>query len=441
VDRLLFIGFLVGGVVLIFTAGMVVAIYRVPPSGVLRDAMRAGASLVEWSDLRGQRYPADVWFEAGERGKGLVQHEAGAASKGYTLYTTASPATVKLVDMQGQAVHRWKIPFSKAWPDPPHITLPAADHQIYIRRAHVYPDGDLLAGYVCPTSTPYGYGLARFDKDGAVQWKLNAHFHHDFAVAEDGTIHTLTQKRRERPPRRANNLHPRLIEDFIVTLTPDGRVQRRVSVLDAMLNSPYSEALKRMMGQRDAQWDLLHTNTVSLIGADFASHYEAVEPGDVLVCARNLDLLMVIDLDARQVVWGMTGPWHRPHDPEPLANGQILLFDNQMMHGQMAGSRVIAFDPASSAIVWQYRGQRGERFFSKHFGRNQVLANGNVLIADAQAGRIVEVTRSGEVAWSYVTPVRGGAQGELLPIVADAVRYPRKALPFLDEGPRATGVK
>jgi hypothetical protein len=439
VDRLLFAGFIAGGITLIFAAGMSVSFYRLPPHGLLRDADRAGQSLLRWIDLRAQGYPEPLWHEDRGQGRGLIRHKPGQAFEGYTLYTAAHPQAVVLTNMAGETVHRWEIPFNKIWPDPSHIALPADDHQIYIRRAHVYPDGDLLAGYVSPTDTPYGYGLVRFDRAGRVQWRFAGHFHHDFAVAKDKTIYALTQQRRDGPPERLNNLHPHVLEDFIVALTPDGAVKSRVSVLQAMLNSPYSPMLKRVLSQNEDRWDLLHTNTISLIGAEYASHYDAIEPGNVMVLARNLNLVMVIDLNERAVVWGMTGPWHRPHDPEPLPNGHIMLFDNQRLHGKMAGSRVIELDPASSEIVWSFAGTDASDFFSSHSSRQQVLPNGNVLIAEAEGGRIMEVTRGGDRVWSFVTPVRRGETPQRLPIMADAVRYPPHALPFVAEANRADG--
>jgi hypothetical protein len=133
----------------------------------------------------------------------------------------------------------------------------------------------------------------------------------------------------------------------------------------------------------------------------------------------------------------MKGPWHKPHDPEPLPNGHIMLFDNQALHGRMGGSRVIEFDPGDSQIVWQYRGEGLDSFDSPQLSRQQMLPNGNVLIAEAEGGRILEVTRDRQVAWSFMHPVRHASSNgrNLVPIVSDVVRYAPASLPFLRKNP------
>jgi outer membrane protein assembly factor BamB len=442
-DRLLFAGFVLGAGVLVFTAGVVVAAFKLPPYPWFRDAGRAAEAVWQWTALRSESTPDAVWKQARHQGKagnkGLLQYKADQAFDGYTLYSTGAGCDVTLLDMRGERVHRWELSAAEVWPDPDHIMLSPGKGQIYTRRAHVYPNGDLLACFVSTATTPYGYGLARFDKAGKLIWKYDAHFHHDFHVAEDGTIYALTQEVRRQPPDALPELRNDVLDDFIVTLTPDGKLKQRVSVLDAMLNSEYSDALTRRLTHDKDRWDLLHTNSVHRIGPDFAAAHEGVEAGQVLVMIRNLNLLAAIDLEAGAVTWGMAGPWHRPHDPQPLANGHITIFDNQVLHNHMRGSRVIELDPGDSQIVWSYRGGADEPFYSPAHSRQQVLPNGNVLIVEAHGGRIFEVTRGGEIVWSFVTPTRGGEKDRLVPIITDAVRYRREALPFVTEGRGGTG--
>jgi hypothetical protein len=45
---------------------------------------------------------------------------------------------------------------------------------------------------------------------------------------------------------------------------------------------------------------------------------------------------------------------------------------------------------------------------------------------------MLEVPRQGEVVWSFVTPTRNRDGGQRMPIIADAVRYRKEALPFLE---------
>ena len=39
-------------------------------------------------------------------------------------------------------------------------------------------------------------------------------------------------------------------------------------------------------------------------------------------------------------------------------------------------------------------------------GDQQRLANGNTLITESEGGRLLEVTRDGEIVWEFINPVR-----------------------------------
>src|SRR5690606_8445260 len=162
-----------------------------------------------------------------------------------------------------------------------------------------------------------------------------------------------------------------------------------------------------------------------------AAHHAGVSAGDLMVCLRNLHLTAIVSPDSGKVVWATTGPWHFPHDPDPLDNGRIMIFDNIFADGPRAGSRVIEFDPLTQAIDWAYSGSDDEPFVSDVRAASQLLPNGNVLIAESDRGRIFEVTRRGEIVWEFINPVRGGENKELVPIVCGVARYSFDELPFV----------
>jgi hypothetical protein len=83
---------------------------------------------------------------------------------------------------------------------------------------------------------------------------------------------------------------------------------------------------------------------------------------------------------------------------------------------------VIEFDPETMELVWQYAGTAEQPLESLIRASQQRLANGNTLITESSGGRILEVTPAGEIVWQLVNPARGGAQGELIPIVCWAQR-------------------
>ena len=430
-DRTLFLGFVAGLLLCAFVAGTAVMQLKVPPYGLMRDAWQAARSWKQLCQMQSESWSPFVWAPDRGRGAGLLTHDPDKAFDGYTMYASSHESVVILLDIEGREVHRWDVPFSKAWPDAPHIERPVADRDVFIRQAHIYPNGDLLACFVTALDTPWGYGLARFDRDGKALWRHDDHFHHDFAFGDDGTIYALTHEVRMDGHPGIPALGSPLVDDFVVVLSPDGMLKQKLSLFDAMLNSPFRDALKRLCLQQRKGWDFLHNNAVYPISEAFASHHEGVEAGQLMVCLRNLDMLAVIDLETEAVTWAMLGPWHRPHDPDPLDNGRILLFDNQVYHGTRQRTRVIEFDPADSQIHWEYRGDEDNPLDSELAGRQQLLPNRNLLIVESWGGRILEVTRDGRIVWEYMNPTRGGDSDELVAVVTTAVRYSAEQVPFL----------
>ena len=55
-------------------------------------------------------------------------------------------------------------------------------------------------------------------------------------------------------------------------------------------------------------------------------------------------------------------------------------------------------------------------------GDHQILKNGNILIAEGNGGRVLEVDRDGRVVWEFINRY---SEEEVLR-VSDAIRYPRE---------------
>jgi hypothetical protein len=143
--------------------------------------------------------------------------------------------------------------------------------------------------------------------------------------------------------------------------------------------------------------------------------------GNVLVSIRNLDVIAIVDMERGVVVWALSGMWRLQHDPQLLPSGNMLVFDNR---GQRGMSGVLEFDPLTQEIVWAYRGNETNGFYSAGCGTNQRLPNGNTLITESFGGRAFEVTPEREIVWEYVSPHRAGDADELVAVLLDVVRIP-----------------
>jgi hypothetical protein len=147
-------------------------------------------------------------------------------------------------------------------------------------------------------------------------------------------------------------------------------------------------------------WDRLHPNDIEVINADFASHHSLLKPGMLLISLRDLDALVVLDPVSHNIVWTMRGPWVRQHDPDLLASGNLLLFDN-LGNGLGGGStRILEVEFESGRILWSYSGG-AKRLRSERSGGQERLPNGNTLISEDERGRVLEVTKDGKIVWEY----------------------------------------
>jgi Arylsulfotransferase (ASST) len=326
-------------------------------------------------------------------------------------------------------VRRWHLPFSAVLAQSRKDRAVVPDDEVIVRQAQLLPDGDLVAVYERPNQTPYGWGMARFDPEGRLQWAAIEHLHHDFDVGPDVRTYALGHEIRTEPREGLAAVEAPFFDEFLVTLSADGEVLERISIFDAFARSPYRNALLELAELDDPKGDYLHPNAVELVDDRVAARVPGWRAGQILVSLLEMDGLALIDPEAQEVVWFMRGAWHEQHDPDLLPDGHILLFDNQ---GDLAAgmhSRILEIDPVSGSIVWQFASTDDESFYSKALGSQQALDNGNILITESLRGRIFEITRSGRVVWEYLNPAElNGFHAYVL----EAQRLPAGSLRFLD---------
>ena len=340
---------------------------------------------------------------------GVVVHDAEASWQGLNLCVSGHGEEATLLDMDGEVVHRWQYDLRAEIPAEQAATLRAR-----FRRAHLGPDGSLTAVYG-------GHSwLVKLDKDSKLLWKKEDGFHHDLEVRPDGKIYAIAS--RGHVLERIHAKRP-VIEDFIVILSPDGEELARQSILEAFENSDYAPMLALM----PAFGDILHTNSIEVLGEPHPDAPASWQAGQVLVSIREMDTIAVIDLGEQRVVWAATGRWDGQHQPTVLENGNLLLFDN---YGT-GMSRIMEFAPNATDLVWDYLGNPDNGFHSETCGSNQRLPNGNTLITESDSGRAFEVNANGKQVWRFVSPHRAGEQGELVATLFDLMRYP---LDYLEPG-------
>lgn len=433
----LFVSFVLAIAFLAFVCGAVVAVANIFPSDHIRDAYRAGTALMAKRLRAGNPYSTDLWVKATTDRKRVTIYEPGRPQPGLTLYTSGGSAKAFLVDMQGQIRHTWEKPYSSVWDDTAAVHDPVPDSQTYFNKAHIYPDGGLVAIYIGVGDSPYGYGMIKLDSNSKLLWKNLDHFHHDFSVVDDGRIYGLTHSFRTKPLEGVDHLPTPVLEDFLVILSAEGETQKKISLLDAINDSEnYRKFLWRIPYY--SLEDPLHVNSIDVLDTDdalaLAHRVPAAKAGQVLLSFRELagGSIALLDVDEAKIVWATRGAWLSQHDADVLDNGNIMLFDNRGDSEEAGRSRVIEIDPGNGGgIVWAYGGTTDSPLESRIRSSQEAQPNGNVLITESDGGRVLEVTRDGQIVWEYINPVRAGEQvhegrnglkGDLIPVVSWAQR-------------------
>jgi hypothetical protein len=333
----------------------------------------------------------------------VTLHDRERATAGYNFYTSGHDTEAYLVDMEGELLHTWRYEYGLLWPD---LDVPAdAAGRGKWRRAHLFPNGDILAIHE-------GIGMIRLDRSSKLLWEYPGRAHHDMHVLEDGTIWTLT-----REAAVIERIDPDVpsMDDFLVQLTGDGQELRRISVLECIENGGVEELLERIPDSME----LFHTNSIEVLDGRAADRHPAFAAGNILTSMRHLDAIAVMDPAKQAVVWWMVGDFEAQHHPTILDNGNLLLFDNL---GAGRASTVYEYDLATGDVVWTYRGSEQEPFFSKTCGSTYRLPTGNTLITESDGGRSLEVTPGGDIVWEFFNPHRGGPDLEYIACLFDLVR-------------------
>ncbi|RLE27602.1 MAG: hypothetical protein DRJ65_02345 [Acidobacteria bacterium] len=152
--------------------------------------------------------------------------------------------------------------------------------------------------------------------------------------------------------------------------------------------------------------DPVHINSVHELTSN--QWYEAgdkrFQPGNILMSARHLDCIFIIDKETGNVVWTFREGLDRQHEARMIASGVnaglIVVFNNRPRDlDTYRNSMIMMINPVTKAVVWEYT---APNFFSSVAGSQVTLPNGNLMIASSHGGRIFEIDLQGNVVWQFV---------------------------------------
>lgn len=271
-----------------------------------------------------------------------------------------------------------------------------------------------------------GHDIVRVSPCGDIRWRNGGSPHHSLDVDDTDRIWAPIYV----PNRRAQGVQER--EIFVDSVGVfDGETGEELENID-LLALIREQNLEGILPRYEAILDdVLHLNDVETLDAAMADAFPGLSAGDIMLSIRNHNQIWILDGETRALKWWMTGPMTGQHDPDFQPDGTITVYDNAAAGrsgtltdgrdlGFHGGSRILRIDPETREITVDYETGPNSTFFSRFRGKHQVLENGNVLVAESDAGRAMEVTPDGTVVWEYINAY----DAENVAWMMDAIKYP-----------------
>ena len=343
------------------------------------------------------------------RSVGLRGYDPERAFTGFTLFSPlpTTNKTVYLVDMLGNVVHTWNMPY------------PPGQSGYLTERGTLFYNGQ-IPNQSHVGKAPYRGGAAlEMDWSGRILWEVNHPDHnHDGIRLRNGNVLLICQKplpaeivakvRGGRPGSEYDD--GKMDAPYLVEMTIKGQIVWEWRSWEHL--NPENDVITAVQDDRDV-WTV--ANAVS-----------EMPDGNLLVSFRDISTVVMINRRTGAIYWKLGAPpLSGQHAPHLLSNGNMLLFDNgpHRLDHSFPFSRVLEIDPATKAIVWSYHEVRVSDFFSPRISNAQRLPIGNTFINEGWFGRFFEVTREGSVVWEYVNPYFGSRQQLVINAVQRAYRY------------------
>jgi hypothetical protein len=247
---------------------------------------------------------------------------------------------VYLIDLQGNVVHSWHMPY-----------LPG-QYGYLTERGTLFYNGktvDDSGSYISRVPSKGGVAL-EVDWNGRVLWEVkHPDHHHDGIRLRNGHVlllcmtqlpHEFHSKIKGGMPGTEHN--GEIYTDRLIEMTTDGQLKWEWCTWEHL--DPETERITATQEFR-AEWGC---------GNGLAE----MPNGDIVVSFRQISTVIIIDRKTGEIIWKLGAPpLCGQHAPVPLANGNLLLFDNgpHRLDHPLPFSRVIEVELATKEIAWKYQ--------------------------------------------------------------------------------------
>lgn len=276
-----------------------------------------------------------------------------------------------VIDRSGKVLHAWPLPLDTLFKGIEGFKGDTDTRNFYPVGLGLLDDGSIVATFHARNMFPYVVGIARIGWDGRVMWKHIDGAHHWLQVGPDGRIYAPIQVRRriDRIDGNAVDIRcPTVVYDEGVRIyRPDGTVERTLIMTDLLVRNGFPGFLYSV---RD-DCDPIHLNSVDVATAGEASHIPGAAAGDLLVSARELSSVMLLDPVSGRIKRVVSGRTAAQHSAQFLPDGTVLVFDNQGGSKAQGGSRIVRLnlvDGTSQVVFPTGAGKAMLPFFSPDGG-------------------------------------------------------------------------
>ena len=244
---------------------------------------------------------------------GLIAHDPALAQPGFTLFAPMyGDGSVFLIDMEGEVAHRWAMPYR------PGLYAYLLDSGYLFYGGKVMDDLDRFEAW-----PRFKAGAAlEVDWNGRVAWELkHPDHHHDARKLRNGNVLLLCLRpladdiaRQVKGGLPGTEADGKIYADYLLEMTTAGQVVWEWRSWEHLDPETHPITLQ----DHRAEWT--HGNTVA-----------ETADGNILVSFRNISTVVMIERATGNIIWELgSPPLAQQHDPRPLPNGNVLIFDNGM---------------------------------------------------------------------------------------------------------------
>lgn len=387
----------VSGLVLVFLTGVLFGHLKLPPQPTIQRIAKAYKDLKQHGESyyldKPTRHLATLRFQQ----TGVVLSDTKNMQPGVTFITGlfGNKLGARLLAHDGSIIHEWPVDFFQL-----DTSVMRYKFDALLHGAALYPNGDFVANFD-------GQGMVRISACGDIIWRNKERTHHSIFIDDAGDIWAPKFKKERYNDKTV--LSGSFVFDQVGRFDPKtGKLLTEIDLVASMVRAG-AQGLVRI--NRVRAGDMFHLNDVEILSATMAEQFPLFTAGDIMLSSRNYNQIWILDGHTHDLKWWMTGPMIGQHDPDFQADGSITVFDNQTSVGgspanhylgNLGGSRILRIDPTTRRYTTVFSSNQYTNFYTAYRGKHEVLDNGNLLLIETNAGRVLEVLPNGKPVWSYI---------------------------------------